>query len=62
MVDERTPLTPEELAELLATLDKVMEDAERLRRSVTRQLAHDRASERQELSPASNRPRRRKQR
>ena len=49
-------LTPERLSELLARLNDVMTDAERLRRQITRQLN----DERRRLQPKITAPRRRR--
>lgn len=51
MADER------KLADVLAKLNDVMAEAERLRRDVTRQLAEQRGSQQQKLSPAPRRKR-----
>jgi hypothetical protein len=63
MPDDRTSgLPPERLAEVVAKLDQVMVEAQRLRREVTRQLAEQRGGQRQEVSPTrrktSSKPRR----
>jgi hypothetical protein len=55
MPSDRQPLTPERLAQLLEKLNDVMGEAARLRREVTRQLAEQRHSVEQKLTP----PRRR---
>ena len=49
-------LTPERLTELLARLNDVMTDAERLRQQITRQLN----DERRRLQPKVTAPRRRR--
>ena len=51
------PLTPKQLSEVLARLDAVMNEAARLRRQITRQMADDRRRQQQKLSAD---PRRRK--
>jgi hypothetical protein len=52
----RMPLSPDELAELLRRLDEVMDEAQRLRQQVTRQLAEQRGSQQQRITlPASRR-------
>jgi hypothetical protein len=50
------PLSPKDLAELLAELDQVMEEASTLRREVTRQLDEQRQRQQQHLSPAARKP------
>lgn len=54
---KKSALSPSELAALLERLDQVMTEAQRLRSEVTRQLAEQRRTQQQRLSP---RPRRRK--
>ena len=51
MADER------KLAEVLAKLNDVMAEAERLRRDVSRQLAEQRGSQQQKISPTPRRKR-----
>ena len=55
MTSERKTLSPDELRALLETLDRVMADAEHLRRQVTQQLTDGRKRAQQTLSPASHR-------
>jgi hypothetical protein len=63
MTEERkAPLNPDQLAEVLARLDAVMAEAERLRRQVTRQLLDQRRSQQQTLSTPSKRKRSAKRR
>jgi hypothetical protein len=52
MPGRQDPLTPERLALLLDKLNEVMIEAARLRREVTRQLADQRRSLQQRLSPS----------
>lgn len=52
---DRQNLTPERLAQLLAKLNDVMSEAERLRREVTRQLSEQRRSIQQKLVPSRKR-------
>jgi hypothetical protein len=52
MADERTPpITPENLKEVLARLNDVLEEAARLRKDVIRQLSDQREGDRQYLNP-----------
>ena len=51
MADER------KLAEVLAKLNEVMAEAERLRREVSRQLAEQRGSQQQQITPPPKRKR-----
>jgi hypothetical protein len=44
------PLTPERLSELLARLEEVMTDAQRLRRTITRQLNDRKRQDQQKLT------------
>jgi len=55
MTSHRKTLSSEELRTLLETLDRVMADAEHLRRQVTQQLSDGRKRQQQMLSPASSR-------
>lgn len=55
-----SPLTPERLSELLARLNDVMADAQRLRREITKQLNDQRRNEQQKIT--NTRRRRVKQR
>jgi hypothetical protein len=55
MADDYARLDPEELAIILARLDQVMDEAARLRREVTRQLAETRGRDQQRLSSARRR-------
>jgi hypothetical protein len=55
MADERTPITPENLKEVLERLNDVLEEAARLRKDIIRQLSDQRAGHRQHLSPARKR-------
>jgi hypothetical protein len=57
---DNAPLTPERLSELLARLDEVMTDAQRLRRQITNQLNERRRSDQQKITVT--RKRRKKQR
>jgi hypothetical protein len=50
------PLSRKDLADLLAELDRVMEEASTLRREVTRQLEEQRNRQQQQLSPTSRKP------
>jgi hypothetical protein len=52
---DRPSLTPERLAELLARLDEVMDDAERLRNEVSRQLKDLRGKEQPKTPPSKRR-------
>jgi len=54
MTADRKTLTPEQLHEVLALLDQVMDDAQQLRHSVTQQLSEHRQHDQQALSPASD--------
>lgn len=62
VTDERkgVALGSDVLANVLTKLDEVMAEAERLRQHVTRQLANQRAGDRQTLTPARKRKRARK--
>ena len=55
MADDSSPLTPDRLAELLARLDEVMIDAQRLRREVTKQLIDQRRKEQQKITATRRR-------
>ena len=55
MADDSSPLTPDRLAELLARLDEVMIDAQRLRREVTKQLNDQRRKEQQKITATRRR-------
>ncbi len=57
---DRKALTHDELHELLASLDRVMDDAEQLRRQISQQLADVRAHDQQQVSPLSEPWRRRR--
>ncbi len=54
---ERSSLTPERLAQLLDKLTDVMNEAERLRREVTRQLGEQRHRLQQRVTSASGKKR-----
>jgi hypothetical protein len=59
MSDERhPPLGPDALGDLLQKLNEVMDEAERLRREVSRQLSEQRAGQQQQLTETSRRKRR----
>jgi hypothetical protein len=51
-------LTPEKLAEIIGELDRVMKEAERLRRHATRQLDEVQARQQQAVTPLGKRRRR----
>lgn len=53
-------LSPEELAALVDELDRVMEEASRLRREVTRQLEEQRDGQQQTITPLGSRRRKKK--
>jgi hypothetical protein len=57
MADDRTPITPEKLKDVLDKLNEVLAEAARLRREVMRQLSDQRASEQQLLTLARKRKR-----
>jgi hypothetical protein len=59
MPARQDPLTPERLALLLDKLNEVMTEASRLRREVTRQLADQRRSLQQRLTPSRKKTRKR---
>jgi hypothetical protein len=54
---DRQLLTPERLAQLLAKLNDVMGEADRLRREVSRQLVEQRRAMQQKVTTARKRPR-----
>jgi hypothetical protein len=54
---DRQNLTPERLAQLLAQLNDVMSEAQRLRREITRQLGEQRHTIQQKVTPARKRAR-----
>lgn len=54
---DRQPLTPERLAQLLAKLNDVMDEADRLRREISRQLVEQRRAIHQKVTPARKRAR-----
>lgn len=60
--DRRQGLGPEALAALLAKLDEVMAEAERLRQEVSRQLSAQRADQQQRITapPPRKRPARKR--
>ena len=58
---DNTPLTPERLSELLARLDEVMTDAEKLRRQITRHLNDKRREDQQKITTTTRRRRVKKQ-
>lgn len=55
--DERTPITSENLKEVLDRLNEVLAEAARLRKEVMRQLSDQRASLQQHLAPSRKRKR-----
>ena len=55
MTSERKTLSSEDLQSLLETLDRVMADAEHLRRQVTQQLSDGRKGQQQTLSSLNRR-------
>ena len=57
MADDRTPVTPEKLKDVLDKLNEVLGEAARLRKEVIRQLSDQRASDQQLLSLARKRKR-----
>ena len=57
MADDRTPITPEKLKDVLDKLNEVLGEAARLRKEVIRQLSDQRASDEQLLSIARKRKR-----
>jgi hypothetical protein len=50
MADEQSPITPENLKEVLDRLNEVLEEAARLRKDVVRQLSDQRKNSRQHLT------------
>jgi hypothetical protein len=54
---DRQLLTPERLAQLLAKLNDVMTEADRLRREISRQLVEQRRATQQRVTPPRKRPR-----
>ncbi len=50
MTDDRTPITPEKLKEVLDRLNEVLAEAAKLRKAVVRQLSDQRASDQQHLT------------
>jgi hypothetical protein len=59
---KRVPLTSDELTDLLAKLQDVMSEAERLREHVARELFCQRGQQQQRLSPVRRSRRTRKRR
>ncbi len=57
MADDRTPITPEKLKDVLDKLNEVLGEAARLRKEVMRQLSDRRASDQQLLTLARKRKR-----
>lgn len=57
MADDRTPITPEKLKDVLDKLNEVLGEAARLRKEVMRQLSDQRASDQQLLTLARKRKR-----
>jgi arsenate reductase-like glutaredoxin family protein len=57
MADDRTPITPEKLKDVLDKLNEVLGEAARLRKEVMRQLSDQRASDQQLLNLARKRQR-----
>jgi hypothetical protein len=55
MADEQSPVTPENLKEVLDRLNDVLEEAARLRKDVIRQLSDQRASDQQHLNTGRKR-------
>lgn len=55
MADQGTPITSEQLRQVLDRLNEVMAEAGRLRREVMRQLGEQRAAQRQHLSDGGKR-------
>jgi hypothetical protein len=51
MADDRTPISPEKLKQVLDRLNDVLSEAARLRTEVMRQLTDQRAATQQHLSP-----------
>ena len=60
MADDRTPINPEKLKEVLDRLNDVLAEAARLRSEVIRQLTDQRASVQQHLAPRKRKTARRK--
>jgi hypothetical protein len=50
MADDRTPITPEKLKEVLDRLNEVLAEAAKLRKAVVRQLSDHRANDQQHLT------------
>lgn len=50
MADDRTPITSEDLKQVLSRLDEVLAEAARLRKEVVRQLTEQRADQQQHLT------------
>ena len=51
MADDRTPISPEKLKQVLDRLNDVLSEAARLRTEVMRQLTEQQAAVQQHLSP-----------
>jgi hypothetical protein len=60
MADDRTPISPEKLKEVLDRLNDVLAEAARLRTEVMRQLTDQRADAQQHLTPRKRTTARRK--
>ena len=60
MADDRTPISPEKLKQVLDRLNDVLSEAARLRTEVMRQLTDQRAAAQPYLSPRKRKTARRK--
>jgi hypothetical protein len=60
MADDRTPISPEKLKQVLDRLNDVLAEAARLRTEVMRQLTEQRAGAQQHLSPRTRKTARHK--
>jgi hypothetical protein len=60
MADDRTPISPEKLKQVLDRLNDVLSEAARLRSEVMRQLTEQRAAAQQHLSPRTRKAARHK--
>lgn len=60
MADDRAPISPEKLKQVLDRLNDVLSEAARLRTEVMRQLTEQRAAAQQQLSPGKRKAARHK--
>lgn len=60
MADDRTPISPEKLKQVLDRLNDVLSEAARLRSEVMRQLTEQRNAAQQHLSPRTRKTARHK--